>query len=400
MLDEVCKPHVLTDRDIAMDIAPLDRAWEADATFALVPERAPVSREWIAGALDRLPEAWRRDHFALLTSGSTGQPRLVIGARQRAEDLARLLDRVQRSEQARETVLTLPLTYCYAFVNQWLWARVLGRALVTTSGMADAAALRGALDKVEQSTLCLVGAQVPMLAGILGSDCFPGISHVHFAGGAFPQHSITRLREWFPRAEIFNNYGCAEAMPRLSVRNARDSADAANIGTPLPGVELVADERDNLLFRSPYRAVGIVTDGEVGAFADEDWIATGDLGCAAEDGSWLVLGRAGEVFKRYGEKFSIPSLLQQVHEVWDGEAACYRASDRAGEPGAVLVLAPRPDADGLARVLRALRGSFPRPLWPLRIEAIPTLPRLSSGKPDTLSLTRIESPLVLWRQRI
>ena len=61
------------------------------------------------------------------------------------------------------TVVALPLTYSFAFVNQWLWARQLGRRLVPTPGLAAPAELGRALDGCRDAMLCLVGAQVPLL---------------------------------------------------------------------------------------------------------------------------------------------------------------------------------------------------------------------------------------------
>ncbi len=391
--------QILTDTQIRLRPAELEHAWESKPTFALVPEHTPVSREWLAQALVRLPDAWQRDHFALLTSGSTGQPRLVVGSRARAESLARLLDRVQLGSDALATVVALPLTYCYAFVNQWLWARVLGRVLIPTGGFGDPQGLVSALRAVDQGMLCLVGAQVPLLRRSVAGGAFPGIIRLHFAGGAFPQDELAFLAGRFPNALIFNNYGCTEAMPRLTLRRADEAREGANIGRTLPGVELRAAPDGRLLFRSPYGAVGIVDAAGVHVIAAGDWIETGDLGAQAADGSWLLAGRSNEVFKRYGEKVSLTQVLECIGAAWQGEAGVYRERDRNGEDGAVLVLAPVPAADELQGVLRALRNGFPRPHWPLRIEALGAIARLPNGKVEGGRLAQAGAQIV-WRQRI
>ena len=46
------------------------------------------------------------------------------------------------------------------------------------------------------------------------------------------------MAELFPNARVFNNYGCAEAMPRLTVRPVKEGEEGVGIGNPLPGVEL------------------------------------------------------------------------------------------------------------------------------------------------------------------
>jgi acyl-CoA synthetase (AMP-forming)/AMP-acid ligase II len=402
---------ILHDTQVDADIRVLDDAWAHPATFAFVPHKSGIGGEWIVAALAALPSELRTGHFALLTSGSTGQPKLVIGKKQRSEALARVLHERQESEPVRRTIVTLPLTYCYAFVNQWLWSRVTGRELVLTRGFSSPDTLLRALTEADDAMLCMVGAQVPLLVQTIGASAtgggraaFPGVVRLHFAGGRFPQDKLEILRGFFPNARIYNNYGCAEAMPRLTLRPAETVSLGANIGFPLPGVELRVDERDALLFRSPYGCVGYV-DGEGFHQVDEgDWVPTGDLARPSENltGAWELLGRANEVFKRYGEKISLSMLHATISAVWSGQQAFYRETDSTGEAAHVLVLAPAPTADELHAVLQALRRSYSRVHWPVRVESIGDLPRLPNGKIDLIGLSQLSDGdrAIHWRQRL
>lgn len=391
--------RVLIERHEPGDLAELDEAWSAAETFAFLPEKSGVPESWVRDSLGALPNELRRDHFALLTSGSTGRPRLVIGAKPRAEELARLLHRVQESAPVEETILALPLTYCYAFVNQWLWARVMERRLVHTRGFSHADSLRAALRDAREAMICLVGIQVPLFAQWLGGESYGGVIRVHFAGGAFPQQQLAAVRRIFPNAEIFNNYGCAEAMPRLAVRRAADAAVAADIGAPLPGVSLMSAGNGELRFRSPFGAVAYVDGNGLHRITSDEWVPTGDLG-VQEGGRWLLTGRANEVFKRHGEKVALPLLLETVSAAWRGPAGFYRERDAAGEEGHVLVLAPRPSEDDVHAILQSFRAQHPRALWPLRIESAERLPTLPNGKLDRASLAELGAKTVHWRQRI
>jgi acyl-CoA synthetase (AMP-forming)/AMP-acid ligase II len=207
------------------------------------------------------------------------------------------------------------------------------------------------------------------------------------------------LCQIFPNAEVFNNYGCAEAMPRLTVRRGSEADNAANIGRPLPGVELTTSDDDQLLFRSPFRAVGFVEQDSFRAIADEEWIETGDLGRPVESGMWTLLGRKSEVFKRFGEKISLPALQSAVQRVWQGELAFYRETDSMGENGHIMVLAPHPGKEQLRAIMMELRRDFTRPHWPLRVESLEQLPRLSNNKLDTLALAARTDLTLQWSQR-
>ena len=391
---------LLRERQAQEDTALLDAAWSAPETFVLLPEKLGVTDEWLAAAGACLPAALRADHFAMLTSGTTGKPKLVLGNRVRSERLAAVLHEKQDSAAVAETILLLPLSYTYAFVNQWLWARTQGRRLIATDGLSDPAALGTTFSSAKNAMLCLVGVQVPLLLIHLAGKEFPGVIRIHFAGGRFPQERLSDLRGLFPNAAIFNNYGCAEAMPRLTLRRADEADDAANIGRPLPGVELQSGADHALKFRSPYGAVGVVEDGCFAAIAPGDWTPTGDLGEPLADGSWRLLGRASEVFKRHGEKVSLHALTTTVTAAWPGQCAFYRERDVSGEDGCVLTLAPTADAAALREVQLALRRHHPRAQWPLRIEAVDSLPLLSNGKPDVRSLAIMPGKSILWHQHI
>lgn len=391
---------LLREQNVHHEPARLNAAWADPATFVLLPEKLSVSDEWLEQSLALIPQELHHDHFIMLTSGTTGQPKLIIGNRARSEKLARVLHDCQESEPVQETISMLPLSYTYSFVNQWLWAQVMRRRFVTTQGLADPKSLKASLKTARDAMICLVGVQVPLLMTHLAGECFDGVIRVHFAGGRFPQEKLNELRAMFPNAQVFNNYGCAEAMPRLTMRRAEEANEAANIGRPLCGIEMRCDDHNAILFRSPYGAVGVVENMKFTSITPNDWIPSGDLGEMNDDGSWRLMGRASEVFKRHGEKVSLATLTTTVSAVWPGQCAFYREADRTGEDGCVLTLAPEATSDSVKPVLMALRKHHPRAQWPLRIESVASLPLLSNGKTDVRALPSLPNKSVLWQQHI
>lgn len=392
---------ILRETTSRTDALALAEAWAAPKSFAFLPAKTSVDEDWVRSCLEALPAQLAEGHFALLTSGSTGQPKLVIGARQRAEELTRVLHGVQESEDVAETILTLPLSYCYAFVNQWLWSRVLGRRLVCTDGFADPGSLRIALARAEDAMLCLVGAQLPLLRSHFQGERFPGVTRLHFAGGPFPQGSLEELGGLFPSARVYNNYGCAEAMPRLTLRSAQDSPQASNVGAPIPGVQLKLGAEGELLFQSAYGALALQDREGLQEIALGSWLPSGDLAELEPDGSWRLLGRANQVFKRFGEKVALSSLLETVQGGgWQAEAQFYREADSMGEEGYVLLLSPAPQEAQMRTILRAFRAKHPRTHWPLRVESVERMPLLPSGKVHLSALPSLDAKVIHWRNRI
>jgi acyl-CoA synthetase (AMP-forming)/AMP-acid ligase II len=391
---------ILYASEVTADIHRLDSAWEDPATFAFIPDKAGEVRGMIEAALSALPPPYRTGHFALLTSGSTGRPKLVFGSRDRSDLLARVLHKHQQSETVTETVVVLPLTYCYSFVNQFLWARLHNRQLVLTQGLTRPNELKSTLLQAENAMICLVGAQVPLLIEYYDGSAFPGVTRVHFAGGRFPSERLDDLRRLFPTASIFNNYGCAEAMPRLTLRPADAAEETSHVGWPLPGIEINTSPEGELLFRSPYGAVGQADEDGFRLIGPEDWVPTGDLGRQVDDGHVELAARSSEVFKRYGEKVSIPIILDSISLAWRGQASTYREVDGSGEEGYALVIAPHPSSDEVRNILSTLRSKHARSHWPLRIESIAELPFLPNGKVDLQGLAGQADMRQHWRQRI
>jgi acyl-CoA synthetase (AMP-forming)/AMP-acid ligase II len=357
-------------------------------------------QDTIESALAALPAPYDSGHYALLTSGSTGSPKLVFGLRERSEALARVLHQHQHSEEVKETIVLLPLTYCYSFVNQYLWARLQDRRLLLTMGLTRPDELKSALAGARDAMICLVGAQVPLLMQYYDGCTFPGVIRVHFAGGRFPAERLGDVRQLFPMARVYNNYGCAEALPRLTLRPAEAAEEGSHVGWPLPGIEIDSSSEGELLFRSPFGAVAQADQDGFRIIEPTDWVPTGDLGRQFEDGHVELVARSAEVFKRYGEKVSIASIMGTVESAWRGHAGTYREVDASGEDGYVLVVAPQPGAGEVRKILLELRRNHVRAHWPLRIESIEKLPLLPNGKIDLQRLGEQSNLRQHWRQRI
>ncbi len=378
----------------------LSGLWARTQSFILLPEKMSVSKEWMSWTLGCIPDKYLKGCFGLLTSGTTGQPKLVLGDKDRAVALVEELHLRQKSECVQESISFLPLAYSYSFVNQWLWCYVHGKDLVMTQGFGEPQSVFGALAASREAMICFVGVQVPLLLSQFPKQIFSGVKRVHFAGGRFPQEKLEELKRVFPNAIIFNNYGCAEAMPRLTVREASEAADGANVGKPLRGIEISTTVESEIVFRSPYGAIGVIENHVFCPIESEDWIPSGDLGRLESDGALKLLGRSSEVFKRYGEKVSLAMLSSTVASVWFGQFTFYREQDASGEEGCVLTLTPHSNMEEIRPVLLELRKRHPRAHWPIRVESMKVLPMLPNGKPDLRQIAASTEKKEIWKQHI
>jgi len=378
----------------------IEEAWSEKPTFVFLPRKSRVSDDWLNDQLSQVPESHANDRFGLLTSGSTGEPKIILSLKSRAEKLSLVLHDLQDSANVQSTIISLPLSYSFAFVNQWTWAKVTGRKLVFSEGLKEPEDFLSKLILHEDSMLCLVGAQVPMIINNYGGMIFENVIRIHFAGGPFPQTHFDDIKSMFPNARVFNNFGCAEAMPRLTLREAHPGDAPNDVGMPITGVKLRISEKEEVEFISDYRADGQISSGIFKEIDDSSWLPTGDLGRINSEGSLILSGRTNSVFKRYGEKISLMQILHLVNEIWDYDVAIYREEDSSREPGYVLVLSPMPDRSAIRGILGEFRKRFPRTHWPLRIESCKNMPKLPNGKDDILALRSISEKKIEWSQRI
>jgi long-chain acyl-CoA synthetase len=390
--------QVLSEAEVQKNPALLSDAWSSGSSFILLPTPTPVTKEWLSEALALIPAEFSQGHFGILTSGSTGTPKLVIGSKSRTALLAREIHTRQELDPVETAIVTLPLSYSYSLVNQWVWAHLHERRIVHTRGLADPAALLATLEQTTSSMLCMVGSMLPVLRRYIAADrTFPNVIRLNFAGGPFPQTELDWLQQTFPNARIFHNYGCTEALPRLTIRRADESLDAMELGAPVCGAEFKVDEDGMLLFRSPYSA-SLILDVEKATRIDAaDWVPTGDQAELLPNGRVRLLGRKSEVFKRHGEKISLSSLGESIQGIWNKGLAFYTETAADGETGHVLVLAPDADQAAARGILLHLRQQYRRPFWPIRIENAETIPLSGNGKPDLAALKK-QPRTLLWKQ--
>jgi acyl-CoA synthetase (AMP-forming)/AMP-acid ligase II len=389
---------VIIDNNSSLLHMDLTKAWSNKKSFALISSKIPIDRDILRDTLAVLPETYSENHFILTTSGSTGNAKLLIGLKDRAEALASVINKVQGNSSACETVQILPLSYSFCFVNQWLWARVHNKPIHFTSGLKDITGLKYKLKESKEAMICMVGSQAFPIIAAFNRDVFPKISHVHFAGGRFPEESTEQMRKLFPNASISNNYGCAEAMPRLTHRSVDLSNDASNVGVPLPGVEIRVNTQFEIEFCSRYQVVAYCNPPNDWVSVREDsWLKTGDLGTINADKSLNLMGRHEEVFKRHGEKVSLYQLHNFIAPLLTCEFCTYRLKDRHGEDGYALVV-KEPFARHCLQQLLSKYRKLSRAYWPVQIEASQEIPTLASGKKDVVSLKKSTNKSIIWSQ--
>ncbi|GAA4810607.1 class I adenylate-forming enzyme family protein [Nocardioides caeni] len=209
-----------------------------------------------------------------------------------------------------------------------------------------------------------------------------------------------RLRQHLPFAgALVDSYGLTESCTAVAVATPMDLAEApGTLGRPNIGVELeVRDPLGNVLavgeegevcVRSAYNMLGYWADDAAtsGAFDDDRWLQTGDIGTLDEQGRIRLAARRSDLIIRGGENV-YPAEVEGVLAEHPAVRECVVlgvAHDDLGQEVGAVVVPTDPDVD-LAELQASLSSYVASELahykvptrW--RIDPLP-LPRNATGK--------------------
>eukprot|EP00931_Biecheleriopsis_adriatica_P058622 TRINITY_DN3493_c0_g1_i1.p1 TRINITY_DN3493_c0_g1~~TRINITY_DN3493_c0_g1_i1.p1 ORF type:complete len:1979 (+),score=356.93 TRINITY_DN3493_c0_g1_i1:24-5960(+) len=141
----------------------------------------------------------------------------------------------------------------------------------------------------------------------------------------------------------------------------------------------------------------LVTPGYLGVerssnFSDDGWLRTGDLGCLDDDGNLEFTGRSKEVINRAGETLSpacVEDALLRIAGVDDAMAFAVPSNELGEIVGAAVVRAQGKRHElSLADLWRQLENNALRQLWPEVIIYMDCIPKGRTGKKQRLTLAR------------
>jgi O-succinylbenzoic acid--CoA ligase len=301
------------------------------------------------------------------SSGSTGTPKRIMLSRNA------LLASSAASDQALggpgQWLLSLPINYI-AGINVLLrsLSADIQPVLMNTAVpfTPEAFANSANLMPPNRRYVSLVPTQLQRLVNAAAIDDFllaklKRFDAILLGGQAADSQLLIRCREL--GLKVILSYGMAET-----------AGGCVYNGFPLEGVQVRLDPNGVIEIKSPTLAEGL---GE--------WYKTSDLGEIAPNGSISVLGRTNRVLNSGGLKVSLDSIeavVRQIGGVVDAAAISVNNMEW-GERAAVIYVGSPEVADYVAADVFEHLGAAAKPVRVIRVDAIP---RLSSGKPDYVTL--------------
>jgi acyl-CoA synthetase (AMP-forming)/AMP-acid ligase II len=194
--------------------------------------------------------------------------------------------------------------------------------------------------------------------------------------------------------QVLQGYGLTETSPVAhAVRATAYGLETVGVGQPVPntevkvidvatGAELGPNEEGEICVRGPQVMRGYLHQPEAtAAMLDaEGWLHTGDVGFAAEDGSFFIVDRLKELIKYKGMQIA-PAELEAVlleHPAVADAAVIPLPHDEAGQvPKAFVVLKGDATAEQIMDHVAARVAPFKKVR---QLEVISQIPRSPSGK--------------------
>jgi acyl-CoA synthetase (AMP-forming)/AMP-acid ligase II len=214
--------------------------------------------------------------------------------------------------------------------------------------------------------------------------------HAGLGGAPVPLTFTRRLADL--GIDVMRSYGSTEH-PTITGCTFDEPADKrmTTDGHSLPGVEVRVDDDGQIFSRGPDLFLGY-TDADLtaGAFDDDGWYRTGDVGALDSEGFLTITDRISDVIIRGGENISaqeVEELLLQIPGVAE-VAVVAEPDDRFGERAVAVVRPPAdtppPDLDHIRT--RLASAGLAKQKWPESVRTVADFPRTPSGKVQKFKL--------------
>ncbi|MFE3111580.1 class I adenylate-forming enzyme family protein [Kitasatospora indigofera] len=318
------------------------------------------------------------------TSGSTGRPNCIEFSGPAVLAAARNWARGTGLSAEDRIACLAALSNGLAFNTSLLAAFLPGASLHLSRGLPTASRIVRLLESTGATRLVAFPALYESIVRRSSTGGFTGV-RAAISSGAPLRDSV---REEFTRltgVPVHNYYGVAEAGP---LTYAVDG-DGGGLGTPLPGVEVIADEQG---IRVRSESMGSRYLNAPGVFEervdDQGRYRTGDQGHLL-DGVLHLTGRTGRLVNVGGRKIDpieITEVLREAAGVLD--AVAFEAENQHGDTilAAVVAVEPGLTAQFLRTHCSAVLPSFKVP-WVFHL--VDEIPVNSIGKPSVERLRRL-----------
>lgn len=382
-------------------IAPESASGEVESLVPPDSIRVPLdgSLEWLDDG--KSGEVGGRARLLIPTSGSTGEPKLIVLDGNRLWESARAFVGYQHFVGAQSRFLNnLPMSYLGGLFNLAVVPLSAGASIVIVEAFSGKSFLTfwQDVERFEVDTLWLAPAMVRGFLELAERTKRPERLREHgrpltaFLGMAPIDLKSKLAFESTFQIPLIENYGLSETTFLTSEKLAGGlPREEGSVGEILPWVHVRIRPLEDGSSGEVEVETPFVFEGYLGArgqvrrpTTDDGWFATGDLGRITASGQLVIEGRLREVVKKGGFLISLREIELLAEECPEVRAAAAVGVPHRlyGEDYVVFVeLEPGVEiSQAVGDVRRTLVDGLPRHKWPGDVRVVDELPRTSVGK--------------------
>lgn len=404
LLDPLLTPHEVSAAVRFCGAAPIIRETDSPSAGDMGAPVVTVGALWESSPSEpvpgRQPAAPYPDQPAvlLLTSGTTGEPKIVPITHAGIAANARALNETLGFSSDSRSLIVLPLAHASALVSQLATHLLLGASVVLVPNfMSLAMKLRGSPTDIGASDTSLAPSMVRSLVerGLMDGLTRMGIRVVQVVGAPLPSRHYREAMSAAPELELVKCYGLTEATCRVTCLRAADATPETleSSGRPLPRIEVHVEGQQGegeIWVKGP--SVAEAYWGNAGASAEafvDGYLRTGDLGYVNNEGFLFIRGRRKELIS-VGSNNVLPREVEEAildHPAVAEAAAVGLPDETMGEcVGVAVVARERLSVADLQDFCGRRLAVFKLPsTW----VQLPDLPRTGRGKIDYPKLREI-----------
>jgi acyl-CoA synthetase (AMP-forming)/AMP-acid ligase II len=257
----------------------------------------------------------------LLSSGSTGNPKVIYKTLLQLTEEVAMLERQSRWGQSDAAIIsTVSHLHFYGFIFRCLWPLCAGRPFCTDNILF----IEDILAYLQPNTVWVTSpAHLKRLPDnpVLWARLQQNVSLILSAGGVLPERVVDPIQRQFNRFIITEIYGSSET----GAIATKIHTSPPHYWQALPGVSWrIQPGTQQLAVHALHVAA--------------DWVVCDDVASLSKQGMTL-LGRVDDMVKLEGKRVSLFALKQALATLpWVEEAYCCLVQSRRESVGAILVL--------------------------------------------------------------
>ncbi len=317
------------EKDIPSALAAASMSWQE--IFKGVDSDNQADKRKIT---QQIPKCIDVDLAALIyTSGSTGDPKGVMSTHYNMISAARSILTYLENREEDIILNVLPLSFDYG-LYQVIMAFMFGGTVVLEKSFLF---LHNVLTQIEKEHITGFPIVPTILAMILKLEDVQKynlhtLRYMTNTGAALPVEHIRKLRELFPKVDIYSMFGLTECKRVSYLPPAELDSRPSSVGKAMPncevfildeeGRELDPDEVGELVIRGSNVMKGYWNAPDLtaqfyrpGPFPGEMLLYSGDYFKKDNEGFLYFLGRKDDMIKSKGERISAKEIENTLHEI-------------------------------------------------------------------------------------